>query len=182
MANGGSHARSTDDAFRRCPRLLASACSRTPRCMRPRRPASSRCKRLLALRFGRRPTHRRKHRHLGRNPAPLQHPGRRHALRLRLVPPDVLRRRATEGSRELLRERSAHRPSHAPRGARRSARHAECSFTLGQSRADAVARYLGSQALARRAMMTTSRGARDATGSDETGWAHDRRLDVLLAN
>jgi hypothetical protein len=29
--------------------------------------------------------------------------------------------------------------------------------------------------------VATSRGALDATGHDETGWAHDRRVDVLLA-
>ena len=29
---------------------------------------------------------------------------------------------------------------------------------------------------------TTSRGALDAIGRDETGWAHDRRVDVMLAN
>ncbi len=27
-----------------------------------------------------------------------------------------------------------------------------------------------------------TRGAMDATGKDETGWAHDRRVDVMLAN
>jgi hypothetical protein len=28
---------------------------------------------------------------------------------------------------------------------------------------------------------STSRGAEEATGVDETGWAHDRRVDLLLA-
>jgi len=30
-------------------------------------------------------------------------------------------------------------------------------------------------------MATTSRGAIEARGSDETGWAKDRRVDVMLA-
>ena len=59
---------------------------------------------------------------------------------------------------------------------------AEYNMTLGQSRADAVETYLGDQGLGRSAMTTTSRGAMDATGTDETGWAHDRRVDVLLGN
>ena len=63
-----------------------------------------------------------------------------------------------------------------PRGA------AEYNMTLGQSRADAVGSYLSEQGLGRSAMMTTSRGAMDATGTDETGWAHDRRVEILLAN
>jgi len=63
-----------------------------------------------------------------------------------------------------------------PRGA------PEYNMTLGQSRADAVASYLSTRGLSRTAVTTTSRGAMDATGHDETGWAHDRRVDVLLAN
>jgi peptidoglycan-associated lipoprotein len=63
-----------------------------------------------------------------------------------------------------------------PRGA------ADYNMTLGQSRADSVATYLHQQGLSRSAMTTTSRGAIDATGRDETGWAHDRRVDVLLGD
>jgi peptidoglycan-associated lipoprotein len=63
-----------------------------------------------------------------------------------------------------------------PRGA------SEYNMTLGQSRADAVEGYLSGRGLARTAMGATSRGAMDATGKDETGWAHDRRVDVVLAD
>jgi peptidoglycan-associated lipoprotein len=62
-----------------------------------------------------------------------------------------------------------------PRGA------AEYNTALGQSRADAVAGYLGQKGLGRGQTTTTSRGAMDAVGRDETGWAHDRRVDVFLA-
>lgn len=56
------------------------------------------------------------------------------------------------------------------------------NLTLGQSRADGVATYLADRGLARSVMSATSRGAMDASGQDETGWAHDRRVDVLLAD
>lgn len=59
---------------------------------------------------------------------------------------------------------------------------ADYNMTLGQSRADAVESYLSGRGLGRAAMGSTSRGAMDATGHDETGWAHDRRVDVLLAD
>lgn len=55
------------------------------------------------------------------------------------------------------------------------------NLTLGQSRADAVGSYFAGRGLGRGHVATTSRGAMDATGTDETGWAHDRRVDVELA-
>ncbi len=61
-----------------------------------------------------------------------------------------------------------------PRGA------PDYNVTLGQSRADAVASYLADHGVWRTRMTTTSRGAMDATGFSETGWAHDRRVDVML--
>lgn len=51
---------------------------------------------------------------------------------------------------------------------------------LGQRRAGSVARYLGEKGLERGRVQTTSRGALDATGTDEEGWARDRRVDVTL--
>jgi peptidoglycan-associated lipoprotein len=56
----------------------------------------------------------------------------------------------------------------------------EYNMTLAQSRADAVSTYLIGRGLSRANVTTTSRGSMDATGRDETGWAHDRRVDVLL--
>lgn len=58
----------------------------------------------------------------------------------------------------------------------------EYNMTLGQSRADGVAAYLSARGVRPANASTTSRGAMDATGRDETGWAHDRRVDVMLAN
>lgn len=55
------------------------------------------------------------------------------------------------------------------------------NMTLGQSRADAVSGYLVTRGLHSQQESTTSRGALDATGRNETGWAHDRRVDLYLA-
>jgi peptidoglycan-associated lipoprotein len=56
------------------------------------------------------------------------------------------------------------------------------NVTLGQARADAVAGYLDKRGLTTSQTQTTSRGAMDATGTNESGWARDRRVDVLLAD
>jgi peptidoglycan-associated lipoprotein len=56
------------------------------------------------------------------------------------------------------------------------------NMTLGQSRADSVASYLGRRGVGGGNASTTSRGAMDATGTDETGWSRDRRVDIVLAN
>jgi peptidoglycan-associated lipoprotein len=56
------------------------------------------------------------------------------------------------------------------------------NVTLGQARADAVAGYLDKHGLTSTQTATTSRGAMDATGTNENGWARDRRVDVLLAD
>jgi peptidoglycan-associated lipoprotein len=61
-----------------------------------------------------------------------------------------------------------------PRGA------PEYNMALGQARAQAVADYLVSQGVSPANVPSTSRGAMDATGRDERGWARDRRVDVLL--
>jgi peptidoglycan-associated lipoprotein len=56
------------------------------------------------------------------------------------------------------------------------------NMTLGESRADAVATYLGSRGMARDKAVATSRGSMDAQGIDERGWQRDRRVDVLLGD
>ncbi len=61
-----------------------------------------------------------------------------------------------------------------PRGA------PEYNLALGQARAQAVADYLVSQGVSPANVPSTSRGAMDATGHDDPGWARDRRVDVLL--
>jgi len=56
------------------------------------------------------------------------------------------------------------------------------NLTLGQSRADAVGSYLSARGLSKDKAQPTSRGSMDASGTDESGWQHDRRVDVLLGN
>jgi peptidoglycan-associated lipoprotein len=56
----------------------------------------------------------------------------------------------------------------------------EYNFVLGNSRADAVGGFLRSKGMDKAKIATSSRGELDATGTDESGWAHDRRVDLLL--
>jgi peptidoglycan-associated lipoprotein len=57
----------------------------------------------------------------------------------------------------------------------------EYNMALGLHRADSVEVYLDGRGLLRSRVTVTSRGAMDATGQDEGGWALDRRVDVQLA-
>jgi peptidoglycan-associated lipoprotein len=54
------------------------------------------------------------------------------------------------------------------------------NMTLGQSRADSVAGYMVQKGMDKAKTESTSRGAMDATGSDEPTWARDRRVDMML--
>jgi peptidoglycan-associated lipoprotein len=56
------------------------------------------------------------------------------------------------------------------------------NVTLGQSRADAVGSYLSIRGMDKSKAQSTSRGAMDASGTDEQGWQRDRRVDVMLGN
>ena len=58
----------------------------------------------------------------------------------------------------------------------------EYNMVLGGKRADNVKHFLVSVGLPDAQAMTTSRGEMDATGTDESGWAKDRRVDVVLAS
>jgi outer membrane protein OmpA-like peptidoglycan-associated protein len=58
----------------------------------------------------------------------------------------------------------------------------EYNMTLGQARADGVEAYLEKRGLDRANVEASSRGAMDATGTDDNGWVHDRRVDLMLAN
>ncbi len=58
---------------------------------------------------------------------------------------------------------------------------AEYNRILGQKRADGVKKYLVSQQMQTAKVDSTTRGADDANGKDEVGWAKDRRVDVMLA-
>lgn len=57
----------------------------------------------------------------------------------------------------------------------------EYNMTLGHSRADAVHRYLVDLGVGKAQLHATSRGEMDATGTNEEGWAHNRRVDIELA-
>jgi peptidoglycan-associated lipoprotein len=56
----------------------------------------------------------------------------------------------------------------------------EYNMTLGGSRSDTVKRYMVDLGVGRERMLSTSRGEMDATGTNEAGYAHDRRVDVEL--
>lgn len=54
------------------------------------------------------------------------------------------------------------------------------NMTLGQSRADSVAGYMTGHGMDKGKTESTSRGAMDATGTDEPTWARDRRVDLMV--
>jgi peptidoglycan-associated lipoprotein len=54
------------------------------------------------------------------------------------------------------------------------------NMTLGQSRADAVKDYIVDHGMDKSKTDSSSRGAMDATGTDEPSWARDRRVDIML--
>jgi peptidoglycan-associated lipoprotein len=56
----------------------------------------------------------------------------------------------------------------------------EYNMTLGTSRSGQVDAYLVYLGVDPMQMTATSRGELDATGADECGWQHDRRVDVRL--
>lgn len=57
----------------------------------------------------------------------------------------------------------------------------EYNQQLGKSRADSVAEYLTTKGIERAKVNVDSRGEQMATGTDERGWAYDRRVDIRLA-
>jgi peptidoglycan-associated lipoprotein len=59
---------------------------------------------------------------------------------------------------------------------------ADYNITLGQSRADTVQKYVKGKGVPTEKIESTSRGAMDATGTNEAGWAHDRRVDIVLGS
>ncbi|MFZ5895975.1 MAG: OmpA family protein [Myxococcota bacterium] len=58
----------------------------------------------------------------------------------------------------------------------------EYNRVLGQRRADSVKGAIATAGLDSGKMETTSRGEDDASGTDDAGWAKDRRVDVLLGS
>jgi peptidoglycan-associated lipoprotein len=56
----------------------------------------------------------------------------------------------------------------------------EYNLGLGSRRAHTVGQYLGRLGVLEPQLAVTTRGALDASGTDESGWAQDRRVDVQL--
>ncbi len=56
----------------------------------------------------------------------------------------------------------------------------EYNLALGQRRAGSVAGFLQKKGLEDARMGTSSKGEFEATGTDEDGWARDRRVEILL--
>jgi len=58
----------------------------------------------------------------------------------------------------------------------------EYNLGLGSRRAQSVNDYLARLGVTQPQLAISTRGALDASGTDEAGWAADRRVDVQLAN
>lgn len=54
----------------------------------------------------------------------------------------------------------------------------EYNFVLGEERASSVRTYLTQLGVEGSKLSATSRGELDATGTDESGWQRDRRVDI----
>ena len=58
----------------------------------------------------------------------------------------------------------------------------EYNLGLGQQRAAAIASFLAKKGLEDGRMAKSSKGEFEATGTDEEGWAKDRKVEILLAD
>jgi len=58
----------------------------------------------------------------------------------------------------------------------------EYNLGLGARRAESVMQYLQRHGVSSGQLSQTTRGALDATGTDEAGWRDDRRVDLRLAS
>jgi peptidoglycan-associated lipoprotein len=57
----------------------------------------------------------------------------------------------------------------------------EHNFALGMKRAGSVSKYLASKGMTSAQLETTSKGELEASGTDEVGWAKDRKVEIYLA-
>jgi peptidoglycan-associated lipoprotein len=57
----------------------------------------------------------------------------------------------------------------------------EYNLALGQRRAGSIGEFLAKKGVESGKMATSSKGEFEATGTDEEGWARDRKVEVLLA-
>jgi peptidoglycan-associated lipoprotein len=89
----------------------------------------------------------------------------------------ILKKLATCFSTGPLKGREMRLVGHAdPRG------EAEYNMVLGDRRASNVKDAIANEGLSPDSIATTSRGEMDATGTDESTWSRDRRVDVMLGN
>ncbi len=58
----------------------------------------------------------------------------------------------------------------------------EYNLSLGSRRASSVSTYLARLGVGEPQLAVNTRGSLDATGTDEAGWAKDRRVDISLQN
>lgn len=58
----------------------------------------------------------------------------------------------------------------------------EYNLSLGSRRASSVSTYLTRLGVGQPQLAVNTRGSLDATGTDEAGWAKDRRVDISLQN
>ncbi|MCC6527815.1 MAG: OmpA family protein [Polyangiaceae bacterium] len=59
---------------------------------------------------------------------------------------------------------------------------ADYNIKLGHKRAGSVAEYLQKKGVEDGRLATSSKGATEATGTDESGWAKDRKVQIFLAD
>jgi peptidoglycan-associated lipoprotein len=59
---------------------------------------------------------------------------------------------------------------------------AEYNLGLGQKRAGSVAEYLTKKSVDQAKIATSSKGEFEASGTDEQGWARDRKVEIFLAD
>lgn len=89
----------------------------------------------------------------------------------------ILKKLAECFARGPLKGRQMRLVGHAdPRGDQ------DYNYLLGQRRADSVRSAIVGAGLSGTSVTTTSRGENDASGADASGWAKDRRVDVLLGS
>ena len=118
--------------------------------------------------------------HRRRHPQGVRNRSAQGALRLRLGQRAGARHHHARSGRQVLHERAAQGRSAQAHRPRRPRGETEYNFVLGNSRADAVGGFLRSKGMDKAKIDTTSRGELDATGTDEPGWARDRRVDLML--
>lgn len=58
----------------------------------------------------------------------------------------------------------------------------EYNLALGQKRAGSIAEFLTKKGMEPGKLATNSKGEFEASGTDEEGWARDRKVEVLLAD